>query len=118
MVESFASRYSEEQLLAAVDFAIAHTQNWISCGSCTVLWEGAVLNEVHHEVDAGLFVGFYRQATGARQYGYGFDAISMEDWYAMDEHGQRDFRVARLMEFKEAIADLYKTTTAEEGEQQ
>lgn len=117
MIESLASRYSEEQLLAAVDFAIAHTQNWISCGSCVVLWEGAVDNEVHHEVDAGLFVAFYRQVTGARAYGYGFGAVSTGDWDSLGEHDQRDFRIARLMEFKEAITNMYKTTTEEGGQQ-
>lgn len=115
MVESFASRYSEEQLLDAVDFAIARIRGWISCGSCTALWDGAV----HHGMDfeaAGLFVDFYRQVTGARSYGYGFGAIGTKDWDSLGGRGQHDFRIARLTEFKEAITDLYKTT-AEEGEQ-
>lgn len=117
MVESFASKYSEEQLLDAVDFAIARTRGWISCGSCAALWDGAVHHEIHPEIDAGLFVGFYRQVTGARSYSYGFGAIGAEGWDSLDDRGRRDFRIARLMEFKEAIADLYKTTD-EEGEQQ
>lgn len=117
MTESFASKYSEEQLLDAVDFAIARIQNHVSGGSCVDLWDGAVHHEIHHEIDAGLFVGFYRQVTGARPHGYGFGAIDAEGWDSLDDRGQRDFRIARLMEFKEAIADLYKTTD-EEGEQQ
>ena len=115
MVEPFASRYSEEQLLDAVDFAIARVRGWISCGSCTALWDGAV----HHGIDfeaAELFVDFYRQVTGARSYGYGFDAIGAGDWDDLGDYGQCDYRIARLMGFKEAITDLYKTTT-EEGEQ-
>lgn len=112
MVEPFASRYSEEQLLAAVDFAVARVQSWVSNGSCIVLWEGAVRHGVHHKTDAGQFVDFYRQVTGARPCGCGFADIDTDDWRAMEDRQQRDIRIDRLKKFRSAVVNMYKAAAA------
>ena len=119
MVEPFASRYSEEQLLAAVDYAICRVQSWGPwgpCGSCTVLWEGAVRHGARNWDDAGLFVDFYRQVTGARSHGCGFVDIDTDDWDSLGEHGRRDIRIDRLKKFRSAIVKMYETAASGDGE--